>query len=378
MKKIFLILLSVLMILTSFSCGKDQSPKADYLTTDFIAMDTFFTLKIGGLKEGASSDDIFEECRSLVEKTDVLLSAHRKDSEVYALNGSIDVLMDADPALSELITFSAELSRITGGAFDPSIGALTALWNVKGGGPVPTDDAIAAALALSGMDKFTVENGSIKKADPGTVLDLGGIGKGYVAQRLTDHLVEAGASFGIVSAGRTIGVFGKKPDGTKFRIGIADPFNEGSVVGYLNIDGGFVAVAGDYENYFTENGIRYHHILDPETGRPSDSGLSSVAVFSGNGAAADALSTALMVMGYDKSMELYRSGSISFEAVFVTSDGGILVTDGLSEGIFEMSDTDRTVISDTTVSENNSDTTDTDTVVPDTTVTDTTVLITAE
>ena len=138
-----------------------------------------------------------------------------------------------------------------------------------------------------------------------------------------------------------IGVFGQKADGTPFQIGIKDPHDTAAVIGYLYIPSGFVAVSGNYERFFREEGKLYHHILDPETGWPVDNGLSSVAVYAQNGSAADALSTALYVMGLEEGMAFYESGQVQFEAVFVTEDNRIIPTPGLLEnGMLEITTED--------------------------------------
>lgn len=334
------ILLSVLLTLTMVSCSANTGTSQK--TREYIAMDTLFTVHTGDLSPDGTADsarnidDIFDECEDLTKDIENVLSATLNGAEVNSFNGEIDVMFDADPMLCDVLSTALNISSLTGGAYDPALGALTTLWNVKGGGPVPTAESITSALAVSGSGRITLEDDIIKKSDSRVKLDLGGIGKGFAAQKLAEMLYESGVSYGIVSAGRTVGVFGDKPDGTPFKIGIADPFNSDGVVGYIYTESGFVSVAGDYEQYFVENGVKYHHIIDPKTGYPANSGLSSVAVLAQNGAAADALSTALLVMGYDGGIELYRSGEIPFEAVFIFSDGSVKLTEGLGDDRFVM------------------------------------------
>lgn len=338
MKKALTAFILVVTVLMSF-CGcngetTDEKPS----THDFIAMDTVFTVSIGKINaEGTNdTDKIFAECEKLTEDIDKILSATDPESDVYNLNSEVNAFFDAEPVFTEVLSTALDISEITDGAYDPTIGQLTTLWNVKGGGPVPDETKISYAMTRTGRSLISVNDNSVTKSDPGVKIDLGGIGKGYAAQRIAEHLYDAGASYGIVSAGRTVGVFGEKADGSSFKIGIADPFNSDGVVGYIYTESGFISVAGDYEQFFEENGKKYHHIIDPTTGYPSESGLSSVAVISQNGAAADALSTALMVMGYDKGIEFYKDSKIPFEAIFIGSDGSVKLTDGLTAERFEM------------------------------------------
>ncbi len=345
MKKIitFILMLSFLPIALG-GCSEEKVSQTD--TYDYISMDTVISIQTGELAADAakSKEDIFKGCEDITSNIEKAISRTLEDSDLYNYNKDIDVLFDADPILTEVLSIAVDISKSTGGVYDPTIGSLTTLWNVKGGGPVPTHTAIDAAMATSGTDHIEIKDNAVYKNTPGLMLDLGGIGKGYAAQRLVEHLYNSGFSYGIVSAGRTVGVFGAKPDGSKFKIGIADPFSADEIIGYLYTDNGFISVAGDYEQYFEENGVRYHHIIDPSTGYPSDSGLTSVAVFSQNGATADALSTALMIMGYDRGMEFYKSSDLAFEAIFICNDGIVKKTDGLTDDRFEMSETYEPVI----------------------------------
>ena len=336
MKKILCLIMSVIVALSLFGCSEKANDNT--ISRDYMAMDTVFSLRIGEITSegGKSASDIFDECERLTAEIEGILSAVIEDSELTSLNANVNAIFDVDPTLIEVLTVARDIYELTDGAYDPAIGSLVSLWNVKNGGPVPADDKVTSAMKASGMDKIEVGTDYVKKSDTAVKIDLGGIGKGYVAQKLAEYLFESGAPYGIVSAGRTVGVFGTKPDGESFKIGIADPFNPDGVAGYIYTDSGFVSVSGDYEQYFEEDGLRYHHIIDPDTGYPADSGLSSVAVLSQNGAAADALSTALLVMGYDKAIELYKSGKISFEAVFIEDDGDVKTTSGLTEDRFEL------------------------------------------
>lgn len=351
MKKVISLVLTVLFFSQALSgCSTEEEPKID--SYDYIAMDTVFSIQAGPLAADSekSKDEIFKSCEEISENIEMSISKDLEGSDLYSLNTKIDALFDADPILTEVLTLALDISEKTGGAFDPTLGALTTLWNVKGGGPVPAQTDIDASLKLCGTELIEIKDDAIHKNDADMMIDLGGIGKGYAAQKLVEHLYSSGFSYGIISAGRTVGVFGEKPDGNKFKIGIADPFDPDGIVGYLYTDSGFVSVAGDYEQYFEENGIRYHHIIDPESGYPSDSGLTSVAVFSQNGATADALSTALMIMGYERGMEFYKSSELSFEAVFICDNGSVKTTDGLTTERFEMNKDYNPIITTNTTS----------------------------
>lgn len=315
-------------LLTLCSCHESVSLYADSV---FTGMDTAITLRLAADTDNALLHEATTAVEELVAELEHSLSCHDSQSELYALNQAPQLYLTEDTTLLSVLGTALHISDLTSGAYDPTMGALTDLWNVANGGPKPKDSAITEAMCHCGTDKLTIKEGTVTKTDPLLQLDLGGIGKGYALQSAVTLLDEKGIDYGLVSFGGNIGVFGEKPDGTPFQIGVKDPHNTSSVVGYVYIPHGFVSVSGDYERFFRQDGVIYHHILDPDTGYPADTGLSSVAVYAQNGAAADALSTALFVMGIEDGMALYESGTLSFEALFITADNQIVTTPGMDE-----------------------------------------------
>ena len=331
---VFLAVLFLLSLLLS-SCGEADFT-GTYADSRFFAMDTVVTVRLS--QDGNSADllkDAAARCEDRLRELDRLYSVHDEESPLYHLNHSADPLTNADSRLVSLLHTADALSRFTNGAFDDTLGALSKLWNIPGGGPVPSGDAIRETLAHTGAACFTVTDDGVVRNDPCAMLDLGGIAKGAATEELVSLLRDCGIGHGLVSVGGNIGVFGEKETGDPFKIGVRDPDDPDGVIGYLYLTSGFVSVSGDYERYFEQDGVRYHHILDSRTGYPADSGLRSAAVFSENGAEADALSTALFVLGYDGAMERYADGGYPFEAVFILDNHHVRVTPGLAD-LFEL------------------------------------------
>lgn len=319
--KSLLIILSAFLL---FRCGGDAN-----LTDSRYLMDTIVTLQLP-----SGSETALESAFELAKQIENSISRTMGGSDVYRFNNG-ERGFSLNPHTAGVVKTALDIYKLSGGAYDPTIEPLVTLWNITGGDAViPSDAEIAEAMAKVDAGKLSFENGVLLCTDSETSLDLGGVGKGYACQAVCEYLVSAGVPYGVVSFGGNVGVFGQKPEGGDWKIGVRDPDDSAGVVGYLYIDSGYVSVSGDYERYFELDGVRYHHILDPSTGYPARSGLRSVAVWSYNGAEADALSTALFVMGAEASLELYESGVIGFEAVFITGSGEIITTTGLAD-IFE-------------------------------------------
>lgn len=297
MKK-FIALLLLCLLLTG--CRPDPQPQAKTL----FCMDTVMDLTVWGGKR-----DTLSQLEELLTGLEMTWSVTDSTSLLSQLNrGEAPALSDAQRALLEQ---AEALSERTGGAFDPRLHALSLAWGFYGGNyRVPTQAEIDRAL-------------------PQKQWDLGGILKGYAGMACVRLLEEAGVQRAMLVLGGNVQTYGAKPGGVPWQIGIQNP-DGGDPIARLEITGTqAVVTSGDYQRYFEENGVRYHHILDPATGRPASSGLRSVTIVCADGATADALSTALFVLGLEKGSQLWRDSG-DFEAVFLSTDGTLYATDGLT------------------------------------------------
>ena len=327
MKKLLSLIISALISVSTCACG--TSP--EYYDNDYFVMDAVLTVRLS--TDGVSRTKLTEisaQTNRIAADIEKILSRTDEDSEVSRFNRD-GRIASPGTALTEVLTVSQRINDSASGAFDPTVGALTDLWNIKNGGPVPSAEKIAEALTHTGIDKLTFTADTVSKTDPDLTLDLGGIGKGYAIDKAVGYLASTEVKYGLCSFGSTVKVFGAKPDGERFLVTVRDPADADKTAASFRIAEGAISTSGDYERYFDENGIRYHHILDPETGYPVSNGVHSVTVYAASAAEADALSTALFVLGPEKTAELYHSGDLTFEAMTVT-DGGIYLTDGLKNG----------------------------------------------
>ena len=162
-------------------------------------------------------------------------------------------------------------------------------------------------------------------------IDLGGIAKGYTSSRIMDIFKENGITSGLVNLGGNVQALGTKTDGSNWRVAVQSPDDTEDYLGVLSIQDKAVITSGGYERYFEQDGVTYHHIIDPKTGYPAKNGLVSVTIVSSDGTLADGLSTSLFIMGEEKAAEFWKAHSNEFEAIFVTDDGTIYVTEGLKD-----------------------------------------------
>ncbi|UQZ35278.1 thiamine biosynthesis protein ApbE [Paenibacillus sp. PK3_47] len=304
------------------------------LEQTFYIYDTVVTIKVfGNNAEQKNMDDI----QAMLERMDVQFSRTKENGEIYAVNQAAgkEAVVVSDETL-DIIKLSIKYAEDMNGLYEPTIGPLVDLWNIGNGGEqVPDQGAIDAAKSLTNYKDIIIDDAakSVKLAKEGMILDMGGIGKGYAADRIADYLKEQGLDSAMINlGGSSIIALGNKPNGSPWNIGLQDPDkNRGTQLGTIKITDEVIDASGVYERYFMQDGVRYHHILDPRTGFPSQNGLKSLTIMSPNATDADALSTGVFLMGVEEGMKYLESLPEQVEAFFITDDNKIHATSGIKE-----------------------------------------------
>lgn len=336
MRKRILPLLLALLLLTgcaqigaSETMAATQTGEIPSASREVFAMDTYMTISCYGEKCGEALDAAEAE----ILRLDDLLSIGKESSEISQLNAAGSGTLSEDSCV--MVEKSLELFEETGGAFDITVYPLMRLWGFTTDDfAVPTGEELAQTLTDTGTEKLTYADGTLELGQASGI-DLGGIAKGYTSGRLMEIFAEYDLVAGLVSLGGNVQCYGTKPNGAAWRCGIQDPYTAdggSTLMGILEVADQAVITSGAYERYFQgEDGSLYHHILDPETGMPADSGLISVTIVSDSGMLADGLSTACYVMGLEDAAVYWRAHSDEFDMILMTEDGEVYVTAPLAD-----------------------------------------------
>jgi thiamine biosynthesis lipoprotein len=333
MKRTAPLFLLCLLLLTACAATMPE-PSAqsatEPVTGTVFAMDTVMDLTIYGTKND------LDAAEALITDLEGKLSVTDEDSEIYAVNrdGRGTLTEDAADLLAKALALCAD----TGGALDLSIYPVVRAWGFTTGNYIVPDQAtLDELLAHVDYTKVNLDGNDLTLA-PDMEIDLGSVAKGYTGDRVLALLRESGVSSALLNLGGNVQALGAKPDGSPWRVAVQDPTGDG-YLGVLEVTDQAVITSGGYERYFEQDGVTYWHIIDPATGAPARSGLISVTIVGDSGLICDGLSTALFVMGLENAADFWRSRE-DFEAVLVTEDGRVYVTQGLAD-TFTLLDTSR-------------------------------------
>ncbi len=330
-KKILLLLASVVVLCAVIIVANTQAQKRKLaVSMDFI-MDTVIEQKLYGKNGQQAVDEISRRLREYEQ----MCSMYLEESQVSQINQNAgkEYIEVSDQCL-ELIERSKQYAGQSNGLFDITIAPLTTLWGITSDHPkVPSQQEIDKAKALVNYQDILIDGNKVMLRREGQAIDLGAVAKGAACEIVREVAQQYEITSGYVSIGGNLIVLGEKPDGSAYRFGIRDPQGEESeYLGTISLEGKTMATTGTYERWFEQDGVRYHHVIDPRTGYPADSDLLSVSVISEDGLLADCMSTALFIEG--KEAALAKMQEEEYQLVIVDQEGTVYCSPSL-KGNFE-------------------------------------------
>ena len=316
-KRLFLPLLAAALL---SSCKNNSADECS-----FYAMDTYITLKA----YGAGAAQANEEAQKKIKELSSELDPYVEGSAIYDLN--LYEKAEISGEIAELINASVKLCARTNGAFDITVFPLKRLWGFDTGVLyIPSAQEIAQAQSLIGSDRILIsESGQIELGE-GQKIDPGAVAKGYACDVVKKIYADRGVESAILSLGGNVMAIGAKPDKSSWSVGISDPEGGTDFLCVLSVTDKCVVTSGNYRRYLTDDeGRRYGHIIDPDSGRPAESDIVSATVICESGTVADALSTAVFVMGSEKAIDFYKE-SDDIDIILYLSDGRLLASEGIA------------------------------------------------
>jgi len=330
--------LSVLFAVCLAGCGQktesltasDSTGKAELVTTGTGAADDpmewsgmYFDTMISIRLYGDRAAEWMQGCADYCSSMENTLSAEKETSELYRVNHRTKQTVTVSDDLAECIEEGLKYSEMSDGAFDITILPVKDLWDFEENsheGTVPDDADIQEQLKKVDYTKVHLNGNELSFDSPDTMIDLGGIAKGYISGKLKEYLTGEGCRSALINLGGNVRAIGTKPDGSEWTVGIQTPFDDrGTVLTTLSTSDDSVISSGIYERYFESNGKIYHHIIDPRTGYPAETDLNQVTVVGEDDAAGDALATIGIVLGENGMKKFLKAHNLtSSETVLFT------------------------------------------------------------
>ena len=323
MKKSLLILLCFLIGNCFIGCKQNVYPISK---TEFM-LDTVITITIYD-----GDPDALNGAITLCKNYENLLSKTVQSSDVYKINHSNDTPTDVSPDTAELLKTALDIAKTSNGAFDPTILPLVEIWDVRNRIVPPEEAEIKDSLDYVNRRNVII-NGTTVTVKENAKIDLGGIAKGFIADKVKQYLKSKGVTSAVINLGGNTLLIGSK-QGQNFSVGLQKPFGKnGELSAVLNLTDKTVVTSGIYQRYFKFENKIYHHIIDPKTGYPSDNEITSVTVVTDSSTVADGLSTACLNLGVDEGTKLAKQ--YNAELIFIDTNGNLTLTDGLTQTIID-------------------------------------------
>ena len=341
MKKIrfFLYILALTLLLFSILSFSGCNTKEQKIVKSGFYFDTIISVTI----YDPSKEHLLEECFELADMYEGYFSKTIAESDVSKINAAAGSPVEVHDETLELLELGIYYGNLSNGRFDITIGKLSDLWDFStkslinesemNDSYLPPASLVETALTTVDYTEISIEGNMVTLKNPESAIDLGGIAKGYIADKMKAFLNENGVTSGIINLGGNVLTLGAKKDGSTYTIGIQKPFSEdGSAIASVEISDKTVVTSGIYERYFEVDGKLYHHILDVETGYPYENNLLEVTIITDSSANADALSTTCFSLGLEEGLKLIESLE-NTEAIFITDDYKIHTTSGVGSTI---------------------------------------------
>ncbi len=285
--------------------------------------DTEMTITLYGTEDGSLIDGCFEIADEMEKK----ISRTIETSEISEINSANGESVTVSDDTAELIRQGIYYGDVSNGLFDITIGKLSVLWDIDNNeGVIPDDADIKTALKTVNYKDIEIEGNEVRLKNPDAMIDLGGIAKGYLADKMKEYLLKNGVESALINLGGNVLAVGEKPDGSAYNIGVQKPFYDGEVSLALSVKNKSIVSSGVYERYFELDGRIYHHILNTKDGYPYQNGLYGVTILSDESIAGDALSTTVFAMGLDEGMKFVEKLD-GVEAIFIDEDYNLYSTD---------------------------------------------------
>ncbi len=329
------LVLVIILMLNLCACETVTKSKEE-----IFALDTVISFE---MQTDQKNSDI-SDAKELISNYETMFSATKEKSDIYKVNHADGGEVRVSDETAQLIRTSLEISQLTDGAFDISVYELVKLWGFDTKDyRVPTDEEIKQTLAKSGFENISITDDNIVSINNGATIDFGGIAKGYIAENTRECILKDNANdfSAVINFGgmvTTIGENNSREDGS-WVIGVEYPDTNGSY--FATFKGNAATTSGSTQRYFEQDSKRYHHIIDPKTGKPAESDMSSVTITNECCAYSDAMSTAFFVMGIDKTISFIKEhkhpdGS-PYSVIILSNDKKhVYITDDLLDKSFEL------------------------------------------
>jgi len=329
-KKIYRLLSIILCLIFITTACTPKSTVPQIVEKDSFVLGTLGSIRVYATSE-KKGNEVIEKAYKRITEIENTMSTSIEGSDIYKVNlNAGKAAVEVKEETVSVIKKAIEYKSLTYDVFNIGVGRLIQLWGIgKDWQKVPTADEIQAAQEHIDITQLEIEGNRVMIKDPEMLIDLGGIAKGYAVDEAARVLRENGVTSGFVNMGGDVYAIGSKPDGSPWNVGIQNPeIGVGGIIAKIGISDESIVTSGDYERYFVENGVHYHHIIDPKTGAPTRNELSSVTILSKKSIDGDVLSTAVFVMGLEEGLR-FVEGLEDIEAVLVTKDKKMYATSGV-------------------------------------------------